>query len=574
MKRQNLLTRLKTKFTGRSRGNAIAAGAVAVVVAIVGYVLLSTFAAGPFASLNPTSGTTSGNASVINDASAFGGRALQFGTGGSSGGGGSAGGWPTTPPAQICGNNSILGGGPTAAPAGAISVPAGNNSNIDFGQANKTYWFAAGTHTLGTGQYAQITPGDGSTFVGAPGAVLDGQSKNLYAFTGQATNVTIKYLTIQNFGTGTSNNNEGTVNHDSGDGWTIEYTTITKVDGAALMMGHNNTYRYNCLKDNGQYAINAYRCRDYDDYPKRCGGSITNAVVDHNEIAGNNTDDWEVRMEGCGCTGGVKFWDVNGATVTNNWVHNNLSVGLWLDNNNRGFLIEGNYIEGNDSQAIFMEAGYDAKVSKNTIKNNTWKEGRAFVGNSFVIGTVYVSENGSDPKLNPKYYPLSISNNYFENNWGGVALWENADRYCASPAHTHGDYCTLYFGNGYDPAPCNEANIGKLADKYQCRWSTQNVLVENNEFRLDKNAVGQGCVGDYWCSTIAIFSNYGTYPSWSPFKAYTIGDRITLNQNNVFRNNKYYGDWKFKVRDQGTDPVDWNTWRAAPYNQDAGSTKQ
>jgi hypothetical protein len=557
------------KIRNASQLNKAIAVAVGISVGVVGYTLIVSNAAGPYAASEAESGTLVGAASVIDDASASAGKAIKFGAQPPT----STGGWPTAPPAQICGNNSILGAGPASAPAGAITVPVGNNSGIDFSQDGKTYWFAPGVHTLGTGAYSQIMPGDNSTFVGAPGAVIDGQNKNLYAFTGQATNVKIQYLTIKNFGTGLSNNNEGTVNHDSGDNWLVEYTTITNVDGAALMMGNNNTYRYNCLKDNGQYAINAYRCRDYDNYPKQCGGSVLNPVVDHNEISGNNVDDWEARIEGCGCTGGIKFWDAKDGKVTNNYVHHNKSVGVWFDNSNRGFLIEGNYIDGNDSQALFLEAGYDAKIVSNTIKNNTWKEGRSFVGDSFALGTVYISENGSDPNLSPRYYPMSISNNYFENNWGGVVLWENSDRFCGSPANTHGDYCTQYFGGGYDPAPCSQANIGQLADKYKCRWSTQNVLVENNEFRIDKNVIGTGCAGANWCGLSGIFSNYGTYPDWSPFKAWTIPDRITFSQNNVFRNNKYYGDWKFKLRDQGSNVVDWNAWRGAPYNQDAGSTK-
>src|SRR5262249_31349952 len=71
---------------------------------------------------------------------------------------------PSSPPARICGNASILGGGPTSAPAGAVTVPAGSNAGVDFSQAHTTYWFAPGVHTLGSGQYTQILPGQGSTY--------------------------------------------------------------------------------------------------------------------------------------------------------------------------------------------------------------------------------------------------------------------------------------------------------------------------------------------------------------------------------------------------------------------------
>jgi hypothetical protein len=54
----------------------------------------------------------------------------------------------------------------------------------------------AGTHAFGTGQFGQITPQNGDTFLGAPGAILDGRGANQYAFAGTASGVTIEYLTL------------------------------------------------------------------------------------------------------------------------------------------------------------------------------------------------------------------------------------------------------------------------------------------------------------------------------------------------------------------------------------------
>ena len=106
------------------------------------------------------------------------------------------------------------------------------------------------------------------------------------------------------------------VNHDAGRGWIIETNTIRANTGAGLFVGSDNVVRSNCLADNGQYGLSAFR-------PE----GITNVVVDGNEIAGNNTDDWEARKPGCGCTGGTKFWEVTGATITGNWVHDNKGPG-------------------------------------------------------------------------------------------------------------------------------------------------------------------------------------------------------------------------------------------------------
>jgi hypothetical protein len=572
MKLRHLKTNIKRK-------NVLISLTVVLVVATVGYAIIGSRAAGPFATVDAKDTAVSGNATLLDDATA-GGKVIAFGSTSTPP---VSGDWPALPPAQICGNNTILGAGPTALPAGYVRVPAGNNNSFDFERANTKYWFESGVHTLGTDQYSQIIPGDNTVFEGAPGAIIDGQRKNDFAFTQHATNVVIRYLTIRNF---VAPLDQGVVNHDAGAKWTVEYSTITLNDGAGLMAGSDNLYQYNCIKDNGQYGINS--C---------CGGDsdatdIQNFTLQNNEITGNNTGDWEAKQEGCGCTGGVKFWINKNVTVKSNWVHNNRGVGLWLDNNNRGFVIEGNYFDNNDSQALFIEAGYDAQVHGNNFKNNAIVEGRYFRADNdpFPIAAIYISDDGAPSGYGLKNSPMHISNNNFENNWGGVAMWENADRYSGSTAHTHISG-TIKINNLYDDTACdgpNDTIPASVGDKYKCRWSTENVIVENNIFKIDKNAIGTGCVGANFCGISGIFANVGSYPE---FSGYTIPWRLTFQQGNVFRNNQYTGDWRF-AGFQTTKPdgsrVTWQEWTApAPavplnfthdnrpttFGQDQGSTK-
>src|SRR5271167_2463410 len=49
---------------------------------------------------------------------------------------------PTSPPVTVCANASLLTG-PSSAPAGAVSVPAGDNSSLFASTlpASTTYWF-------------------------------------------------------------------------------------------------------------------------------------------------------------------------------------------------------------------------------------------------------------------------------------------------------------------------------------------------------------------------------------------------------------------------------------------------
>jgi hypothetical protein len=166
---------------------------------------------------------------------------------------------------------------------------------------------------------------------------------------------------------------------------------------------------------------------------------VTSVVIDRNEILHNNTDNWEARIEGCGCTGGAKFWDVSGAIVTNNWVKDNLSVGLWADTNNRDFVVEGNWFEGNQDEAFWYEVSYNARIRYNVFVRNTLVKGRDFAqrGDNFPVAAVYLSEAGGDPRVvGPG--SIDISFNLFQDNWSAVTLWENAGQHQLRLLHARG----------------------------------------------------------------------------------------------------------------------------------------
>jgi parallel beta-helix repeat protein len=468
---------------------------------------------------------------------------------------------PAKPPAKICGNEALLSG-PASPPDGAITVPAGDNSGVEFGTEGATYWFAPGVHTLGSDQYAQIIPGDGASFIGAPGAVLDGQRKNRYAFTQHAKDVTIRYLTIQGFGKRKTNIDEGVVNHDAGDGWTIQYNTIRDNAGAGVFLGSRNQLDSNCITSNGQYGFSMYKPA------RKHGSAILDIALTNNEISYNNADDIETVTGGCGCTGGGKFWDVRGAVVKGNWVHHNKSVGLWADTDDIGFQFLGNYISDNDAEGIFYEISYNALIRNNTFLRNGWVKGKEFADGDFPVGAIYLSESGGDARAFPRFSTLEIAGNYFEDNWGGVILWENADRFCNSPANTSSGYCTK--GGAATMGTCVQGTIENEPYYSDCRWKTQNVWVHGNEFHHDPSAIPD-CAGSASCGQQGIFSNYGTYPKWSPYKGTVISQAITFDQNNRFQDNAYFGTWGFTAYDPSRK-LTREEWQAAPYNQDAGST--
>lgn len=448
--------------------------------------------------------------------------------------------------------------GPDSAPPGAITVDPAIDGDVaaktKTNPPGSTFWLAPGTHTLGRDQYGQVAPKDGNTYVGAPGAVIDGGGLNNYAFTTEARDVTIRHLTIRGF---VPPADQGVVNHDSGDGWVIEHNTIEDNKGAALMAGARQQVRHNCLRNNGQYGMNAYQAAN----------AIVGLVVEHNEIVGNNTDDWEAKVPGCGCTGGIKFWSVNGADVRFNWVHDNRGAGLWADTNNNDFLIEGNLIENNDGEAVFYETSYNLVLRNNVLRRNALVSGKTFADkrDDFPVAAVYLSESGGEPRVPARTDKIDIYGNIFEDNWSGITAWENADRFCNSAANTSTGSCTRLVPT---VSACAQPAIASQPLYDDCRWKTQRVDVHDNTFTFAPARVG--CAPGF-AGRMAVLANFGTFPEWSPYKGEVVQQAISRHQDVQWRDNTYSGPWTFLLASTGRS-VDVAEWRADPAKQDVGST--
>ncbi len=483
---------------------------------------------------------------------------------------------PSSPPIQACSGSSTYTNptNPTSAPAGAVTVAAGNNSSVNFSQQNTTYWFAPGVHTLGTGQFSAINVGKNSTYIGGAGAILDGQNSNDYAFEGDGTNgggVTIKYLEIRNFIPG---GDQGGINTNSDSGWTISNNYIHDfVPGGAMMVGSNANIQFNCITHNGQYAFNAY-----EDPANPTASTEThgpkNVTISNNELSYNNTCNWDLfpnfpitppaqcqganRQDGCGCDGGGKFWATDQATYTDNYVHDNYSIGLWADTNNTGFDVEGNYFSNNIGEAIIYEISYNALFKNNTFIGNANFAGPLNPG--FPTPAIYISESGGESRV-PGFSTgsLQITGNVFTDNFSGVALWENSDRYCSSAANTSTGDCTLVNPSVANLTTCANANLLKTTPYINdCRWKTQNVSVDHNVFNLTTANIGSKCTTNNTCGFNALFSQYG---SFAPYTGWYVTPRISNTQNNVFDYNTYNGPWQFMGLSQSNE-VSWTSWHA------------
>jgi hypothetical protein len=449
-------------------------------------------------------------------------------------------GYPNDPPAEIC-NQAGWKNGSAQAIEGSVVVPSGDNSNMDFSQAGVTYWFESGTHTLGLDSSNTIRPGNHSSFLGAPGAILDGQGVQEFAFCDHATNVTLAHLEIKGF---VSPKDQGVVNHDGGTGWLVEGVYLHHNSGAAIFVSSGNTLRNSCITDNGQYG--------FQGIGPGGGGSARDIVVEHNEIARNGD--------------GGKFWDVEGGTFSDNYCHDN-GVGLWIDGNSRNVTLERNLFADHDEEAVVISSSYNTQISMNSFLSNGLVKGQSFADeeNPFPVATIYVSNSGGDSRVsgNPT---LDITSNHFVNNWGGVTLWEDANRFCGSPATGDETRCTLV-NRSATTTTCVPPNLEKEPFYTDCRWRTANVSVRNNDFWNE--LTDTRCVTNR-CSPQALFASVGTAPDYSPYLGTTLEEAVTFDQNNRFTSNHYRGAWQFMAHDTETT-LTFDAWTAAPYHQDTSS---
>jgi hypothetical protein len=489
---------------------------------------------------------------------------------------------PASPPVTWC-ESGLPASPDSSAPAGSVTVPAGDNSSFTFNTPNTTYWFAPGTHTLGSGSNGQIDPADGDTYVGAPGAVLDGQGVNQYAFAGNYQDtadekVTIEYLTIENFH---PSQGGGAVNGNGNNGWTEKYNLMKdNSPGAAMMLGGDNVVSDNCLTQNGEYGFNGYSYVD-ETLGSTFTGGATNITFTGNDVSDNNTQKTQSGIEG-----GGKFWQNGDVVVTGNYVHDNIdSPGLWMDTDNAGFLVQDNYISHNDGEGLMYEISYNADIVDNTFVGNAIWGGEGNKG--FPTGAIYVSESGGNASVPSTYAgELNIQSNVFQDNWSGVVIYQNANRYVGDgqdpgtltpPSGTNVDN---WINNAPSACPSHLSETTPVDYHSLCQWRSQNVTVQDNTFQFNPSdsIYGGQCTEANACGQNALFS---VYSSTSAYAGYSVCDNISNHQDNHFENNTYTGPWTFMYFNQG-DMESLSAWQAGATNvessgdnfgsQDHGST--
>lgn len=269
-------------------------------------------------------------------------------------------------------------------PPGSIEVRPGADLEalVADEPAGAVFFLHAGVY-----EGPSISPKDGMTFIGAPGATFHGLDRVDFAFRPTGDQVTIRGLVVEHYASPLQMGAITAGGHEQKDqttGWRIEECEVRNNAGGGIRLGDEMQVLRSHIHHNGQIGL---------------VGIADGTLIEDNEIAYNNTRGVDSGWE----AGGTKFVLSEGLVVRGNYVHHNDGKGIWTDIDNIDVLIERNIVEDNTQAGIMHEIGYDAIIRDNVVRRNgfqgpgwAWDAGITVVNSSNVEVVGNLVEDNAD----------------------------------------------------------------------------------------------------------------------------------------------------------------------------------
>jgi hypothetical protein len=217
------------------------------------------------------------------------------------------------------------------------------------------------------------------------------------AFIATANDVEIRNLTVEKYAVQLSN---GAIHGDNGDGWVIEDVRVRQAHATGIRMGDRWTLRRVRVDHNGQLGM---------------AGGGTGSFVEDGEWDHNKTVGFQVGFSG----GASKFFNTDGIVLRNNYIHHNDGNGIWLDIKNIRYLVQGNRVEDNFGQGIFVEISCGGRITGNQVRRNGHER-----GGTWLYGAGILIAHSPD---------VEVDGNTVEDNYNGIAgIQQNRTGGCAS----------------------------------------------------------------------------------------------------------------------------------------------
>ena len=185
------------------------------------------------------------------------------------------------------------------------------------------------------------------------------------AFGGTANNVTVQYLTIEEFAdmypTGAFGDTQGTNVLTQEINWTLENCEVTLNHDFGVRVNYGIQILNNYIHDNGGTGIGG---GIGDTGSPATQTTNANILIQGNVINHNNYAHF---LPGFG-SGGVKIGSTSGAVLRGNTIQNNNGSGIHFDANSQNEFVDGNTITDNsDSDGLVNEISYGTSTYRNNL---------------------------------------------------------------------------------------------------------------------------------------------------------------------------------------------------------------
>jgi len=270
---------------------------------------------------------------------------------------------------------------PSPVPTVTIGVDQQAQRVVDSAPAGTAFRISSGVHH----RFA-VRPKSDDVFIGAPGAVLDGDGVTPSAFYAtdavSSNSVTIEgtsareRLVVRDYDNGGSEqigaiqpaaSPSVRANH-----WILRYLEVTGSFSRGVTTSDYMTVE-DCLIDhNGRLGL---------------GGSGDGVVVLGNEIAFNDTRNVAPGFE----NGGAKLSKTNGLLFRDNYVHDNTGPGIWTDIDADSSSVEDNTVLHNSGIGVLNEISHNTVIDGNRIIGNGWAQTGALKGAGIEISSSFGS---------------------------------------------------------------------------------------------------------------------------------------------------------------------------------------
>ena len=334
------------------------------------------------------------------------------------------------------------------------------SGDVRFGPGDAVASVVAGSPTgtvfvFSPGVYSGVSvqPKAGQKFLGEAGAVLDGNGAK-FAFRSGSPNVTVDGLEITDY---RPLSRDGVIQAEPGArSWIIQNNHIHH--NAEIGVKGTTGWRIiaNNVHHNGRYGITS---------------SGVDVLVEGNEIAYNAID-----YGATGDSSGTKFVHTEDLVLRSNYVHHNFGNGLWVDINNRGYMIEDNTLVANSRSGIFAEISCSGTIRNNHVEGNGHGD----------TTPDYMSGSGILVSMSPG---VEVYGNTLLNNPGGgigAIQWNHKNVGAVSKCVPDLKNLNVHH-NGITQSGGAAAGIDASKNRDQV-WSSWGNTFQNNTYKLSNGA--------------------------------------------------------------------------------------